>query len=62
MYITIKQIPMNLPLHLKPNGPKEVEQYQMTRMSQFPSFWAHDQMALPHSVEVIHGHVTCSGQ
>lgn len=52
MYITIKQIPMNLPLHLKPNGPKEVEQYQMTRMSQFPSFWAHDQMALPHSLKL----------
>ena len=52
---------MNLPLNLKPNDPNEVEQYQITRMSQFPS-WAHDQMAFPHFLVYTHGHVTCSGQ
>ena len=52
---------MNLPLNLKPNDPNEVEQYQMTQMSQFPS-WAHNQMALPQFLVHAHGHVTCSGQ
>ena len=53
---------MNPPFNLVPNDPNEVEQYQMTLMSQFPSFRAHDQMVLPHSLEDIHGLVTCSGQ